>query len=235
MATRKQRIDFIQHVINGGTTTDEPRFEDSIVGRAMDDARAVLLYNQLNKDNFLSDLNFQRICMPLQEGDYADCPNCNVPDIECPLFVGVGEVPQTIRGKAGLAYRIRHIDGTLIPAMTFTNRKYIQYARSKTEEAYGYFLSDRKIFIINRSFELPLIIVEGVFENPQEVARLDLCEDTDSTVPCIDPNSQITYPIDSNLNYALNQMVLEKLGFSTKQALDMLSNSAPPQVVQAQQ
>lgn len=63
-----------------------------------------------------------------------------------------------------------------------------------------------------------------MFEDPQELEALAICEDSVSDTPCV-KNSNTEFPIDSDLLNALYKLTLDMVGVSYQFPEDNLGNA----------
>lgn len=93
----------------------------------------------------------------------------------------------------------------------------------------GWFVSNKYLYILTDKKDLPIVIVESVFEDPEEVANLPVCQNTESGNACIDYTESNRFAIDAELVFPMYQMTLEFMGIGMNAPEDKLLNSSEPQ------
>lgn len=124
MDSRREHIYAVQNVLQRGPASDDNRISVRLIGHFLEVSRAILLKRKMDKERTANESNYQVICVPLVQGSYADCPNCNLPSIGCTIMKSTYQLPEPILTRWGMSYRVRKIDGTIIAPYNLTNNKY---------------------------------------------------------------------------------------------------------------
>jgi hypothetical protein len=96
MGTRREHIYAVKNIINNGPASDDNRLSDRLIGHMLNTSRSVLLKRKMDKERTANESNYQVICVPLVSASYADCPNCNLPNLPCTLMKSTISIPKTI-------------------------------------------------------------------------------------------------------------------------------------------
>ena len=217
MATQREIIYTIKNILRGGLISDDDRITDRQVAFMIDNVRAVLLRQQYNKGQNLSDNNIQTIpCMEVTQVDTSfmqDFPS------GCTVYKTVLPLPKPIESKG--KDLITGITGPQLGSITFD---YIPYARLP----YATFtrfkrplvtLFNNHLYLINSDFTMN-IAVSGVFEQPNSLAEYNNCEG----LPCFDWDTQ--YPMSSHLIDSVIRMVIDELALTLKTYQDRTNSGA---------
>jgi hypothetical protein len=217
MATQRELIYSVKNILRGGQITDDDAITDRQVAFLIDGARAVLLRQQYNKGQNISDNNIQAItCLEMTQVDSAfmsDFPS------GCIVQKSVRQLPKMIESKG--KDLLTGITGPNLGAFTY---EYIPYARLP----YASFtrfkrplasLFNGHLYLINAPFTYN-VTVTAVFEQPNEIAEYDSCTGT----PCFDWDSQ--YPMSSHLIDPVIKMVVEELSLTIRVFADRTNTGA---------
>ena len=211
----------IQRIIGNGKPSDDKKFSNSFIAHLLKVNRAILLKRKMDKERYLNPSNRQLICLPMEEADYANCPNCNIPDLGCTLYRSVRELPSVIYNRSGTSYIVRNVLGDIINPYTLTNSKYSEFSYVDNSKE-GWFISDQYLYLFN---PIKLVIVDFIPEDPENIFELSGCDEVDpQTTPCI--KSMVNeFPIDPDLINPMYKLTLEMVGISYKYPEDNLGNA----------
>lgn len=215
MPTQRELIYTIKTILRGGLITDDDKLSDRQIAFLVDNARAVLLRQQYNKGQSLSDNNIQHIkCMPVEQTDTSFNPTFST---DCSVYKTVQQVPKPIESKGkdlitgitgsefnGFGYEF--VSYARLPYATFT-----KFKRPLATLYNGY------IYLIDAPYT-KTISVSGVFEQPNTLADYDDC----SGNVCFSWDS--LYPLSSHLVDPVIKMVVDELTLTLKVQQDK-SNS----------
>lgn len=224
--TLQEHVYAIQNLISKGVSSDDKDFSNAFIAHLLKINRALLLQRKMEKNKEIHSTNKTIICMPFERGQLANCPNCNIPELDCYFFKGLGKLPKAIISTSGMSYVFRTIDGNILSQMSITNNKYGKYSAVK-ESKKGWFILENTPFVIwpkdKDHLDFKLGLIEFVAEDPEELALLNICGEDDNA-PCIDTANN-EFPIDSDLIHPLYQMTLQMLQVSMGMPEDDLNNS----------
>lgn len=74
-----------------------------------------------------------------------------------------------------------------------------------------------------------------MFEDPEEITNLPICENDADQNACIDYSQTARFAIDSELVMPMYEMTLKLLGIGLSAPEDMLLNAAQPKITNAQE
>jgi hypothetical protein len=203
MITKNKLVYDLVNILRGGIQSDDEIVSLRQVGFWVDNTRAELIRQDLEKKRSISDNITQSLgCVSVSLVDSSVCP-CRISS-GCTIMRTVERIPTTIElynrnlltrvGPAIIAQRAYTIV-SYQRASTFGNGKY-----NKNEV--GVFLHDGYLYLINADPELSYISVEGVFEEPSEAAKYFTCEGE----PCYTDDSR--YPISATMVELMKQRIL---------------------------
>lgn len=223
-----EHIYAVKNLLDRGPSSQSFRFTDRLIAHYLKASRSLLLKRKLDKEKMISENNAQRFCLRVEEKDFADCPQCNVPEFNCGLYRGVLQLPNSIRTRWGHTYTIRDIMGNIISPFHLTNNKYKEFSLTQNENNFGWFISNQYPYIIAEK-NPGVIIIEGVFEDTEEVSNLPVCGEGD-TGACIDFYETTRFALDPELVFPMYEMTLQFLGVGLQSTEDRLLNAADPKI-----
>lgn len=97
--TLLEHIYAVKAQLSRGSSPQSFKFSNDLIAHYLKNARSLLLKRKLDKEKMISSNNYQKFCLPLETADYADCPDCDVPDFDCNLLRGIVELPNSIRTR----------------------------------------------------------------------------------------------------------------------------------------
>lgn len=203
MITKNKLVYDLLNILRGGIQSDDEIVSLRQVGFWVDNTRAELIRQDLEKKRSISDNITQSLgCVSVSLIDSSMCP-CLI-TTGCTIMRTVDRLPLTIelynrnlltkvgpsimgqRGYTIISYQ---------RASTFGHGKY-----SKNEV--GVFLHDGYLYLLNADPELSFIFVEGVFEDPSEASKFFSCDGE----PCYTDDSR--YPISATMVELLKQKII---------------------------
>ena len=209
----KDHIDSIKHVLNSGIESDDSRMSDRLIYHKMKIYRTLLLQRYVDKHHFLSDFNYQTIaCLKLELAFAHDC-NC-IPDaLKCKIRKSVSKIP-TIMSRHKTGYLIKSVmypDGTPIPYRDVGSYKNKRYRKTNDDSKPFWYIYDNYLYVAN-DLNIAAIIVIAVFEDPELLANLTLCDGNgvNTNQVCFDPVKN-DFPIQGELVAPLEELVVQNL------------------------
>lgn len=208
MSTIKQITDSISG--NLGKIDDFPfkkRVENSIIG-----ARSEALRRDYNKRGFFPQSMKQSVpCLDLIEVNSNDC--CSSLG-SCKVYRTKEKIPTTIRVNDNVSFLyVGSTNGS--KAFGYVDRSIIRYIPPFDKEP-RYTVLNNYIYVFNTP--ITQITVEGVFNNPYEVAELN---------PCKSGLCEINVNIAEDLEYVIKQLVYEELRAYIPKQTEVPTNLQP--------
>lgn len=228
--TLLEHIYAVKNLLNSGPSSQSHRFTNRLIAHFLRNSRALLLKRKLDKEKTISQNNYQKFCLRLETADYAQCPDCDIPDFDCNLLRGVARLPSSIKTRWGHTYVIRDILGNIIPPFSLTNNSLKQYSLTQQNNNLGWFESDQHLFVITDKDDLPIVVVEAVLEDPEEVAQMPVCGNGNGPV-CIEEYQADRFAIDPELVMPMYEMTLQLLGIGVRNPEDRLLNADNPKMI----
>lgn len=211
--TKQQLIYDILGLITRGRPTDNERLSNSNVSFWIDNTRAELIRNSLNKGQSLNPDIVQTIsCLEVQLIDASECP-CDIQG--CTILRSVSQLPSSI--EINQKNLITQISSALLPSKPFS---IIPFARAGYAHNGRFSKKGTKAFIHNRYVYLitdtmyDKIVVSGVFESPEALNTYSDC----SGNACYTDNSP--YPMALHMVETMKKMILDtniKIFMSTQE------------------
>lgn len=214
MAKIKDHIDTIRARIR--QLGDDSMWSSPLLFKMMNDVRAVLIKQQLDKKSSVSTNNEQLICVPLEKDTFYDC-SC-VPADDCLIMKSTCEIPDVLSYKEKFALRVYDGGRNLIPYVHISKLK--GRANLDTNSPY-WTLINKRLILFGAHYKV--VFVMGIWNDPSEVENFCNCGDS-STDPCID-YSDDDYPIDPHLVSPMEDMVVRTI-FPSLNIPDDIRNNA---------
>lgn len=217
MATQREIIYTVKTILRGGVITDDDKLSDRQIAFLIDNARAVLLRQQYDKGQLMSENNIQHLqCVPLTSADTAF-------DTEFPTYCRVyrttSRIPKPIEAKGKdliMSITSSEFGGFNYEVVPYARVAYMQYTRFPRPVALLY---NGYVYLVNAPYT-EQISISGIFENPNDLAAFDNCTTGGS---CFDWDT--TYPLSSHLIDPLTKMVIEELTLMLKVNVDKTNNA----------
>jgi len=216
----------LKNILAHGPASDDFSFSDRLIAHFLSVARARLVEQKIDKYHFISEQTYQDWCATLAPSNFHNC--CSVPSVGCVVLKTTSEVPKFLNSRWGNFLKVMDMTGRVIPHITLTQNRLSQYALVPLAE--GWFMHDNHIYLLNTTV-LTNIIVNGLFNNPQEIHEAN-CPTTGSN--CADFMDE-TFPIDSDLIDPMYRLALELLLQSYKLPADIENNSRDVQTANGKQ
>lgn len=207
MSTQRELIYTIKTILRGGLITDDDKLSDRQIAFLIDSTRAVLLRQQYNKGQSLSDNNIQHIhCMPVEE---TDTSFNTLYSTDCKVYKTVQTIPKPIEAKGKDL-----ITGIAGSEFNGFNYEFVTYARLPYATATKFkrplaVLYNGYIYLIDAPYT-KTISVSGIFEQPNTLSDYDDCAGN----ACFDWDTP--YPLSSHLIDPIIKMVVQDLTLTLK-------------------
>lgn len=209
MNTFNDHVAAIRNIISKGAASKDLRITDRLIGHFLNIARSSLI------DKFKSPLNYQTICFILEKSSLSFvCPSCiDLPETCNEVSRTSDPIPSVIITKdiPMESIIVRTIDGTVIGRRSATNNKYKQYSLSNTNKTAGWDIFNGHI-VIFADRHIPVILVDVLAMNPEEVSILPVCTETQVNNTCSSGNQE--YPINPKAVGALYDLTIKMLSMS---------------------
>ena len=201
--TYTDHIAAIRNIISKGAASKDLRITDRLIGFFLNTARAALI------DKYPSQSNWQTICTPLIESSIASvCTNCTLPETCTVLLRSSEPIPSTVTMNKPII--VRTIDGTPLGYGTLSSIKYSEFSLTQSApSAKGWFIHNQYLYVYSDR-KIPLVLVDGIFADPNSVSSLPSCSSTtETTTLCSD--SSMLYPIDAKATQAIHDLALKSI------------------------
>jgi hypothetical protein len=202
MITKKQIIYDIRNLAKGGGVTDDDRLSYRQVGDWVDQYRALLIRQDLEKKRSLSPFLVQDLgCVDMIVVDTAECceitSECDIMRTELKL-----PIPIELYAKDAITYigSVNKKQGYEVSSVVASNWDSYNTYTSKVSKAY---ILNGYVYITNESF-LDTISIRGIFANPTDAQRFHTCNGD----PCYTDDA--AYPVSAHMIPTIKQMILEK-------------------------
>ncbi len=189
--------------IRGGLLSDDEAISLRLVKYWINNTRSMLIRQDLDKGKSISASIIQTIsCLELIEVDASTCP-CSIP-VGCTIMRTVRKIPKPIEtAQRDLIVRVGPINMTA-RAFTLINQfraSWSGYSRFNINPKAFY--RDEYIWVLNAPDGLKYATVQGVFENPEDLASYVSCSNT----PCYTDSDP--YPINAWMINAMEKIIME--------------------------
>ena len=184
--TANKLVSDIRNIATSGSNPVEFRIEDSQVLYWCNQIRAMLIAQQVQKRNDITDIWLQLLsCLALEQVDKSEC--CEI-ETDCIILRTVRQLPNTIEILGdNFIVRVETPTGDIISKTTAFEEKYNKYNKY-TKEKRRWFFKNGYLYITNEEM-LSTINVWGIFEDPIELSNYVACDGStcfnwDSNYPC---------------------------------------------------
>jgi hypothetical protein len=210
MATIGNIIQRVQSLYSKGAQSNSTRLMSRQIYDKMLSTRSFLLYNKINKRQFISKWNYIILpCVELVSVTGNDCP-CVVP-VGCNILRTKHKLPKPIHSNTGyIIDGVTSVDGNhIFNEVTYKSKKWRKgdkYTSTKPD----FFILDDYIYITSTR-KLKALYIMGLFVDPMEAKNFpSKCSDSE-TVACPDNPKNLEFPLDEELIDALVKMTLEEM------------------------
>jgi len=185
----RMTYDLMQHVRSN--ITDDIHLSKRQVQDWIRNTRAMFMQNDLNKGKLITDDFKQDFCLELEVVDAAEC--CDV-NLDCHVLRSTQKIPTPIYYRGGAAITRVATVGVTSTNITFGEQNRIIYSgngRFNKRRIFSFY-KDNYVYVIGGGMlkdTLKYVTVEGVFDTPEDAAKLKRCDGS----PCFTADSR--YPI----------------------------------------
>lgn len=188
--------------------------------------RALHVRNELNRNRSIDPELIQSLgCVEVEFVDRSECLKCGI-ETGCDVMRTKEKIPSLVELHDRIPIQSISYNNVLAPTFnvktSFEQLKYVGHGRfNKNQVFVG--IKDQYIYIISNNPEarfLEHISVNGVFENPLEVAKFKDCSDK----PCFD-RLTMDYPVKSWMLPRIRQFVIEEYGRKLSLPIDITNNA----------
>lgn len=209
--------------------TDDIDISPREVGWEIDNVRALLLRNELNKNrtidaNIIQDLG----CVEMEVSDRAEC--CDV-STGCKIIRTKLEIPTAIElyNSTGIT-RVGPVDKMEqdFSFITYNRAKFAGSGKYNQNIIYA-FLRNKRIYLVSKNDKVKFIKyinVAGVFENPTDVTPFTNCGGSS----CFSGDSE--YPANNWMIPTIQEMVINKFIGSLQMPKDTTNDGSDTQITQ---
>jgi len=230
VATLKEYVRAVKIPINRGAASNDSQLTDKFIAFHLKQARAQLIQQKLEREEYVSDLNYITICVPLEEHTYHDC-SC-IPDIfDCKINRSTCEIPQDLVARTSSSVQVKLPDGKMIDKGTITSNNLAEYSLTNRDPKAAWLIENKKLVILNKP-KLKVALMKGIWADPDKLATFCTCMGEEMTdTPCYDPMND-NFPIDAELGRMMIRMAEESIIRYLSAPNDKENNSRQNEVVQ---
>jgi hypothetical protein len=204
--------------------SDDTIYSDEFLYSLLRDSRNTLLERENKKFTKDSEFHKQTICMPLIIDTYNDC-ECLPFEVKCKVLKSKYKLPKVLTGRNKELMRVLTFDSfTQIPFVLSTDLKNLKYSKTKGKGT-KYGITNSHLIIFN-TLQLKGILIEGIFEDPLELAKISFCDESGNETQCYDLNTT-DFPIKGSLSYPMYQLSLDMLKIPLQIREDDTNNANP--------
>lgn len=219
MKTIQKHIDHIRHELK--------KFSDDVLDNLSDEfiydklliGRTTAIRRSADKDQFISDSNYQVICVELEESTVFD--KCNCGSIGCKIKKSVNSLPQFLTQANGYLIKVKDLSGASIGFVPLEFRNGSRVSKKKLQWDR---IENKLLVYQTNSSSVPAlkkVVVHGVFNDPWEATK----SSTDCTaINCFDPLTD-PFPIDQGLEDAMYKLTIENLAKNLRLVQDVLNDN----------
>lgn len=198
--TRSHLIYDINEIASSGGNPNEFKITLEEIGYWVDQTRAQLIGQSLNKRDDVNDSWVQYInCLELEQVDASEC--CDV-DSGCFVLRSVKEIPSTIdTWRDNWIISVTSIDGTSIPKSNPIKQRYQKFNKY-TGNKKSWYIKNNRLYVINDQI-LQFVNLAGIFESPTELENFVTC----TNQQCYTDDSP--YPISFNMASQITDIIIK--------------------------
>lgn len=220
----KEVIQRIQQLYSKGVHSDDSRLKSRHIYSVLKSVRNLLLTQQMNKKQALSNWSFQTLpCVELIEVPDSLCP-C-VPPSGCTILRSKYRLPSTVKSLYGDSFKsVFLMDKKPIPEVDMSVVPYSSGGKY-TSNSLKYFINDGYIYVVS-DVTLKIVTVVGVFEDPIDAERFEnFCSSTGDCIDCMD-YMELEFPIDGNLIKPLLELTYQEVVSQFSQGVEDKRNDS---------
>lgn len=163
--------------------------------------RSRLIRNSIDKDERERQYFKQTLFVPLQAGTEVIC---NVPFTQCAIAISKCKIPVPLRGNNIYYDYVGNITGTK-PFKKFVTGTLEYLMHGKYSKKTIWFKVENDLLKVWGNPELPMAMIEGIFDNPEEVANLNCT--CGQTAQCDFWNQP--YPVSGDILQMILQAIID--------------------------
>lgn len=224
-----EAIDAVQERYSKRQKSKDSRLSDSLIYSSLIGARSILIGQQSNKNQKISNWVWQTLpCVELIRVDNKGI-ECVSHNTKCELLRSKHKLPNIVSDIDSDMIIVTTLDGSVnISQTTFETSKYDKGSKYTGNKPRFYIRNSGYLYVTNNS-TYKGIPITAVFEDPIEVYRFpSICEDC--TECACKSNLDIEFPIDRKLAEALYDIAYEKLIISLLKTKEDKTNNASDDV-----
>ena len=218
-------IQRIQSRYSKGVQSDDTRLSSRDIYSMLLTARNRLIVQSENKHQKLSQWNYQTLkCIALVEAPIHECP-C-IPTLGSTIYRTKYKLPSVLTDlNKHLIQSVTSIDGSIrYGEITWEDKKYKsddKYTSNKPD----YFIRGGYLYITD-STEIEVITISALFQDPLEAHEyVSYCSTCNTNDLGCTAKTDLDFPVDSDLEDVLVEMVLQELGIFIQGKEDTTSDS----------
>jgi hypothetical protein len=203
-------IQRVQSLYSKGASSQSSRLMNRHVYAKMLTVRALLIYNKINKRQFISKWNYTTLgCLELIPVDENDCPCSPIPG--CQILRTKYKLPKPVNSINGyIIDGVTSINGQIIFAEVTYKSKNWRASDKYTSKKPDYFIKDDYLYITSTR-TLKAITVIALFADPTEAENHPTkCSEAEEESCPIYP-MDIDFPIDDEMIDALVELTLQEI------------------------
>lgn len=206
--------------------SDDSMFDDEFLYKIFIEARATILGRQLEDLKYRSRWNWQQFIVPLDKADYYE--DESFPEgLTCQVRKSKFKIPRPFSTKLREVFKVMTLAGIEISYGTLLESQLAKHSKTMGDKMFWEIKDD--YLIIHNNLQIKALPVNGIFEDPLEVAEFPKYNTSGEYVDetCYNPHIQ-HIPMDMDLNDACYIQCLKKLGLVSPLGEDKSNNSTSP-------
>lgn len=221
----REALDSMYAVQEPGIPSDDTLYSRRRLYAQLLRIRAELLFQKMNKNQKISDQDYQVIsCLQMVPVPLIECP-C-VPALGTYILRSEHKLPRFLTDVSGIALKaVTTLDGGTDFSQTSWESKVYSAGRKYTSKASDYYIKNNYLYITNPKTP-EMVTLVGLFEDPLEIYSYPSACCADNAPDCI-PNMDREFPIDRATFNAIIELVKKEV-LEIKQAgnpQDTVNNS----------
>lgn len=223
-------IQRVQSLYSKGAESDDSRLTRRHIYNKLLTVRSTLIFNKLNKNQYISQWNYQTLpCVELILVEGNDCP-CVTP-IGCQILRSKEKLPKPINSiSKHIIQSVTSIDGSIIFSETSFRGKKWNADDKYTGNTPDYFIKDNYLYITTTR-KLKLVTIIGLFNDTVEVDNFpSYCDGTTPPTSCDTSPMELEFNIDEDLVDTLVELSIKELVLMFSQMTEDTHNDAKDKV-----
>jgi hypothetical protein len=204
MAVLNEHIQHIKEVLSHGIPSDDTRMSDRHIYHILKYLRAKKIKEKAERNTLLSPFLYQAIdCFPIE---IAQPHDCGCIDTGCRVLKSTEDLPRYFTVRNRDLVEVRTMFGDKIDYIPITKAKNRKYRRVQGNGMYWY-IHNKKLVVVDPNNALERVSVEGIFQDPVELASITSCGTETS---CYDVFTS-DFPMDESLVADVMSMTYQEL------------------------